>query len=196
MAIIAVTASCESTLSIQPSYMLVETTDTFSQVQATGYLTGQTITPCGFLGFPQSFVDGQPALVSTSDQGVVSMRISINGSDISLVQPTLSVPKTLMTAPPDSSSSSLVLGTAYQNTLGYDVMLTVYLNITSSLTADILLGVGSTSSPTQQTIISGLTLAVLGIVPVTIYVPAGYYALLSTSGTISATISGQIAMPI
>lgn len=104
--------------------------------------------------------------------------------------------KTLISAPPDSQSSSLSLGAAYQNTLGYDVVLTVYLAVASATTADILLGVGSTNTPTQQTVISGLTLAALNVIPVTIYLPNNYYALLSTSGTISITISGQSAMPV
>lgn len=102
----------------------------------------------------------------------------------------------IISAPAVSQSSSLALASAYQNPFGYDVVLTVYLAITSATTANILLGVGSTNTPTQQTIISGLTLAALGIVPVTIYLPTGYFALLSTTGTIALTISGQQAMPV
>ncbi len=74
--------------------------------------------------------------------------------------------------------------------------MTVYLAVTASTTAAILLGVGPTNTPTQQTIISGLTLASLAIIPVTIYVPNNYYALLSTSGTITVSISGQQAFPV
>lgn len=100
------------------------------------------------------------------------------------------------TSPPPSQSSSLAIGTAYQNTLGYDVVITVYLAVSSATTANILLGVGPTNTPTQQTIISGLSLIALGIIPIPIYLPNNYYALLSTTGTISLTISGQQAMPV
>lgn len=102
----------------------------------------------------------------------------------------------ITTAPPASSSASLFLGTAYQNTNGYDVIITVYLSVSAATTASILSGVGPTNTPTQQTIVSGLTLAALNIIPVTLYIPAGYYALLSTSGTITATISGQQTMSV
>jgi hypothetical protein len=108
----------------------------------------------------------------------------------------LSGAATLITAPAASQASSLALGTAFQNTLGYDVVLTVYLAVASATTANILLGVGPTTTPTQQTIVNGLSLLALGIIPVTIYLPTGYYALLSTTGTISVSISGQQIMPV
>lgn len=102
----------------------------------------------------------------------------------------------ISTSPPVSSASTLALGTAYQNTAGYDVILTIYISVSAATTASILLGVGSTSTPTQQTIVSSLTLAAINIISVPIYLPNNYYALLSTSGTITASISGQIAMPV
>jgi YVTN family beta-propeller protein len=94
-------------------------------------------------------------------------------------------------SPPSSQSSSLVLGTAYYNPFGYDIILNLYLNITANSSGSILSGVGSTSSPTQQTILSGVTTT--GYFPITIYVPANYYALVSTSGTITVSIVGQQA---
>ena len=100
----------------------------------------------------------------------------------------------LSTAPPVSQAASLALGAAYQNTLGYDVLLVVYLNITVNTTGVISLGVGPTSSPAQQTIVTGVTS--LGFCPVAIYLPRGYYALLSTSGTITLTVAGQVALPV
>lgn len=50
------------------------------------------------------------------------------------------------------------------------------------------LGVDNNATPTQQTIISGTT--ALGVVAIPIKVPAGYYALLSGTGT--EAIVGQI----
>ncbi len=108
----------------------------------------------------------------------------------------LSGASSLITAPAASQASSLSIGSAYQNPFGYDVLLTIYYSVSSATTASILVGVGSTNTPTQQTVISGLTLAALGIITIPIYLPSGYYALVSTSGTITAAISGQQAMPV
>jgi len=108
----------------------------------------------------------------------------------------LSVTGYLSTAPSSSATSSLTIGTGYQNTLGYDVILTVYLAVTAAASANILCGVGITSTPTQQTIISSLTLGALAIIPVTVYLPNQYYCLISTSGSITQTISGQQVTPV
>ena len=121
------------------------------------------------------------------------------GSFVGSASPTLTGTLTianLSSAPAASSASTLSLGSAYQNTLGYDVILTIYLAITSATSASILCGVGATSTPTQQTIISGLTLAALSVIPVTVYLPNNYYVLISNSGTITDSISGQQVTPV
>ncbi len=100
----------------------------------------------------------------------------------------------IATAPDVSSASTLALGSAYQNTLGYDVVLSVYLSVTANVSGVLQLGVGPTNTPTQQTIVTGSTAT--GIWTVPIYLPAGYYALLSTTGTITLTVDGQIATPV
>lgn len=100
----------------------------------------------------------------------------------------------LSSQPAASSSSTLALGTAYQNTLGYDVFLTIYLSVTANVSGVIKLGVGPTATPTQQTLISGVTAT--GIWTIPIMLPDQYYALLSNTGTITVTVDGQIAMPI
>lgn len=92
-----------------------------------------------------------------------------------------------------STTPTVALGTAYQNTLGYDAMITVYINVTVAAGGSILCGVGG-SSPTQQTLYNNLS--VVGVVPVSVYVPANRYVKISTSGTITAAITGQQAMPI
>lgn len=97
----------------------------------------------------------------------------------------------VITAPSDSVSSSLVLGTAFQNTTGYDVLLHVYISVTSATAGSILCGVGATTTPTQQTIVNAFTTATATIIPVSVYLPVNYYALISTSGTITRSISGQ-----
>jgi hypothetical protein len=101
----------------------------------------------------------------------------------------------ISTMPVQSQPSSLSLGSAYQYGV-YDVVLTIYLSVTAATSASILCGVGPTTTPTQQTIISGLTVASQQIIPITVYLPASYYCLLSVSGTITETISGQQATPV
>lgn len=136
-------------------------------------------------------------LRTSNSSGNNVLAVTINSSQVSsFVNPI--VTPSIVTSPAASSSSTLAIGTAYQNTLGYDVVLTVYLAVTAAVAGTILLGVGPTNTPTQQTIVSGLNLvAAFIVVPVTIYLPAGYYALLSTGGTsVAQTISGQQAMPV
>lgn len=101
---------------------------------------------------------------------------------------------TTATAPPTSATiqtalGNLALGTAFQNTLSYDVRLTVYLSVTVNTSGVISLGVGTTNTPVQSTIVSGVT--TVGFVPVTFKIPAGQYALLSISGTVTDSIAGQ-----
>lgn len=98
----------------------------------------------------------------------------------------------LSSAPAASQSAGLTLGAAYQNTFGYDVVLVVYLNVTVNAGGNVQCGVGPTNTPTQQTLLTGL--AVLGFLPVTIYLPKSYYALLSV--TVTASIMGQQAFPV
>jgi hypothetical protein len=130
--------------------------------------------------------------------GSGNWRVNVNGTyyAIPLLPDKATTLASIITAPAASQSSSLTIGSAYQNSFGYDVVLTVYLAVASATSASITLGVGSTNTPTAQTIVSSLTLAAVNIIPVTIYLPTGYYALLNTSGTISASISGQQAMPV
>lgn len=128
-------------------------------------------------------------LGATSAAGSISV---IGGIGVGGNPPTVS--GTFATIPPLSATiqtalGNLALGTAYQNTLSYDVRLTVYLSVTVNTSGVVSLGVGTTSTPSQSTIITGVTTT--GFLPVTFKIPAGYYALLSISGTITDTIAGQ-----
>lgn len=105
---------------------------------------------------------------------------------------TLHVNGTIITAPPASGATTVALGTAYQNTLGYDVLIVVYINVTLSAGGSIISGVGSTNTPTQQTVFSGIT----GTPSVSAIVPNNYYLKISTSGTITAAIVGQQETPL
>ena len=102
----------------------------------------------------------------------------------------------IITTPAVSATSTLSIGTSYQNTLGYDVILIAYLDIASATTASIQCGVGPTITPTQQTIIGSITTATDVFIPVTVYLPNNYYVKISTTGTISASVSGQQVTPV
>lgn len=195
MAFISAYAACETTFGIIPGFIFINTSDTLATVMGVGYLNGQTLNPSCDLGATPAFTTGQEAKVLTTDLGVVTLSVYEDGlSNMNLIAPQSIICNEIITSPPASASSSLALGTAYQNTLGYDVTLCVYLAVTA-VSGNILLGIGSTNTPTQQTLVSGLSLATLSIIPVTIKLPKNYYAKLSTSGTITASISGQITMP-
>jgi hypothetical protein len=108
----------------------------------------------------------------------------------------------ITTAPPPSSTPTITLGTAALNSSGaggsgpgYDCVTTVFLNVTANTGGSVELGVGPTATPAQSAIVAG-TVGVLGIVPVTFYWPGDYYALLSLTAGISASIVGQIATPV
>ncbi len=98
------------------------------------------------------------------------------------------------TAPAVSQTAGLALGSAFQNTLGYDVLLVVALNVTVNTSGVLKVGVGPTNTPTQQTIMTGVTTTGQMFIP--IYLPKDYYALLSTTGTITLAIDGQVAYPV
>jgi len=82
MSIISIIGSCELTLGVIPSILLIDTNDTLATVKSTGYLNGQSILPCGFLTTPMPpLTTGQVALVTTSDQTTpVWLVVSVDGS--------------------------------------------------------------------------------------------------------------------
>lgn len=96
--------------------------------------------------------------------------------------------------PTASEASTLALGTAYQHSTTKAVLLLICLNVTVNTSGVLKLGVGSTNTPTQQTIVSGVTATGQWFIP--IFLPAGFYTLLSTAGTITVAVDGQIAMSV
>jgi hypothetical protein len=101
---------------------------------------------------------------------------------------------TISSVPPASASVQSALGnasigTAFHNSLTYDVWHTIYLAVTANTSLVVQDGVGTTVTPVQTTIITG-TLAT-GIVPIRVKIPANYYRLLSVSGTATDAIVGQ-----
>lgn len=81
--------------------------------------------------------------------------------------------------------TSLTLGTAIQNLTGYDIIVNVGFAITVATTATIIMGVGSTSTPTTDTIIPSFSTT--GTCSITAYVPNNYYLLVNKTGTLTST---------
>src|SRR6266404_2144044 len=132
---------------------------------------------------------GDVGLWLDATNGAAKLMVKAKQANGTVVTPGLSG-RDVTTAPAVSAASTLALGTAYQNTLGYDVLLCIYLSVTVNTSGVLRLGVGPTTTPTQQTLVTGSTST--GRWPVPIYLPNSYYALRSVTGTITVAVDGQI----
>ncbi len=104
---------------------------------------------------------------------------------------------TIITSPPASSAGtffSAIGPTANQNTLGYDIMYILYVNISANSGGSLVVGVGPTSTPTTQGIIVGTSLT--GLLSIPVYLPKDYYVLINTSGSITVNVESQQVIPI
>lgn len=105
---------------------------------------------------------------------------------------------TIRTAPPSSSTvtaafaSSVTLGTAIQNTTGYDILVCFVFNVTVAA-GGLKMGVGSTSTPTTNAIAGSTTTNNL---TVTAYIPHNYYILFNLSGGSLTFTTNIVAMAI
>ncbi len=111
---------------------------------------------------------------------------SVKAAELGLNATPPTVAGTRATVPPTQATiatalGSVALGTALQNTLSYDVRLVLYIPVTADTSGTILVGVGTTSTPTQVTVVAATTLT--GIITVTATVPASQYVLVSKGGT-------------
>jgi trimeric autotransporter adhesin len=116
---------------------------------------------------------------------------------------TLSFPGSLATSPVGSYVTTnafgnvLTVGTSTQNTLGYDIILNVGIDVMSSTTATIVVGVGPTSTPTTNTIVPSFTTATeIYTISFSVVVPNNYYVLVNTTGTIVVNAINAQACPI
>lgn len=99
----------------------------------------------------------------------------------------------IITKPPSSHTvttafgSSLTAGMAVQNTLGYDIILNISVVVASATSATLTLGVGSSSTPTVDTVVASFSTASALTFSFVAYVPNNYYVLVNDTGTISIT---------
>lgn len=166
----------------------------------TGAFTG-AVSTTGLTGTTAIFTNALTANSASVSGGLSGSSLSISGTtgpqfnSLGLGIAAASVVGTFATVPPASASvqtqlgTNLQLGVAYQNTLLYDVRVTIFLSISVNTSGAISLGVGPTNTPTQRVIEGGVT--TVGFLPITFKIPTNYYALLSIAGTVTDSIAGQ-----
>lgn len=124
------------------------------------------------------------------------------GSVVLATSPTITTPllaSGFSSTPTDSHTAttafgtSLTLGTALQNTAGYDILVNIVLSVTVAASATVVMGIGPTSTPTTDTAIS--TFSITGDFTLCAYVPNNYYLLVNKTGTLTST-NNIIAMAV
>lgn len=117
----------------------------------------------------------------------------------------IEIPNTSSISPPSSHDATskfgntLSAGTAVQNTLGYDILLTICVFVVSTTApATITLGVGSTNPPTVDTVFNDSAGGIAGnsCVGFSAYIPNNYYVLVGSTGTISIGNITCVACPV
>ena len=97
----------------------------------------------------------------------------------------LSCPTPVAADTASTAFGSLAVGTALQNTSNYPILVNVSMDITVSTTAVILVGVGSTNTPTAQAVTASFTVAAATPYGFSFVVPSQFYAKVTTTGTIT-----------
>lgn len=92
--------------------------------------------------------------------------------------------------------STLAVDTPLQSSLGYDVLVSGVIRITSATAGTIALGVGPTSTPTASPYLAAFTSATAVALPYAAVVPAGYYLSLVSGGTIVIAAITAVATPL
>lgn len=92
--------------------------------------------------------------------------------------------------------TSLTAGTSVHNTTGYDLLCNITLIISSATTATITLGVGPATGPTTSTVVPSFSAASSIIVPISAWVPSGYYLVYNHTGTITVASATVQSCPL
>jgi hypothetical protein len=131
-----------------------------------------------------------------ANPGVGVNRVALYTDDISCGVTANGTPTrgTIRSAPPASSAFSITFGTPVQNTLGYDVLISGYINVTAATAGSVQMGVASTSTPSTFPLTPALGAAQL--ISFSAYVPSNYYLSLAGSGVITVDSVLAIATPI
>lgn len=108
---------------------------------------------------------------------------------------------TLSSSPPDSHTATvafgaLAVGTPLLNSLGYDVLVSGTITITSATAGSLKLGVDSAAAPTTDPITGSITTATAIIISFSAHLPDGYYLSLQSAGTIALSAPTIVVTPI
>lgn len=152
-----------------------------------------------------SYTGSEANNVLLSNNGVAAesnvIRVGTQGSstgqqNVAYIVGPLNISGALTTQPVSSSTAttafgSLTAGTAKQNTLGYDILININVNVSVVVLAGTLvLGVGSTSTPTTNVVTGSIAAATM--ISFTAIVPNNYYVLVNTTGTLTVSLTTQV----
>jgi hypothetical protein len=169
------------------------------------YQTATGVT--GFLTAANSSVlttngSGVPSLTTT----VLAANVPIDATTITSNGSVISASGTfsggLITAPVSSNTAttaygtSLTAGTALRNTNGYDLLVNICATVTAATSSTFVLGVGSTSTPTTNTVVPSFTVAATTQYSFSAIVPNNYYLLVNDTGTITLSSLTIQACPL
>lgn len=122
--------------------------------------------------------------------GTTEVDILAGTGKVNITSPTATNFSSGITTKPVASStattaygSTLTLGTSLRNTTGYDILVNISIAITAATSATLVMGVGSTSTPTTNTVIPSFTVAAFTPFNFTAIVPNTYYLLVDSTGT-------------
>lgn len=191
MSIISISSSYEGTGQLTPSTVLINTSDTLSQVMTAGYLNGQTITPTGIIGVTVSFNNGQMALVQITT-GLIWLQVSIVGANTSLIVPQY-FPR-VQTASTRSLNTAFQVNSTKDSFVNYSVDIAATISLTTGQSGTVFLEIASDSGFTTNvqtlgqftngnagTLAVGLNLTQTNTACLSGYVPAAYYCRLRTT---------------
>ena len=142
------------------------------------------------------------SVLTTNGSGVPSMTTTIPAAAVPIDGTTIIVSGSnivasgtftggLVTVPVSSNTAttaygtSLTAGTALRNTTGYDLLVNICATVTAATTATFVMGVGSTSTPTTNTVVPSFTVAATTQFTFSAIVPNNYYLLVNDTGTIT-----------
>lgn len=174
------------------------------KVQTGGGATGNAVSSDGTSGSSSLSLYNCNLSATTADKSVSGGPINFYNvqttNNVVNIDSGSKITGNFVTSPATTNSiagTTVVSGTPFQNTLGYDAVYIIYMKLPSSAgTGTVVSGVGSSSTPTTQTIVSSTTIAALTIIPITLYIPSGFYGSVSTTGFTGVTILGQSVMPV
>ena len=131
-----------------------------------------------------------PGYVAPPRGAIVAVGFTPNGTPICVtVYPSPN-------SPPASAVFAAAISAGVHNTLSYDILVTGAINYTAAVAgATVTLGVGPTTTPTQQTLAT-INAALAQVLPFSAVVPAGYYLALGTTGTVTIGTINAIGTPL